>query len=111
MTKEAKRFAVGHKSRDRRFQAIAAFGREGNILINPYTGETLGERAQKVREFFRFVTDLHRWLGAGGERRAVGRPITANRIIRQILPLNAPIADVASSSSALSVRFGERNRA
>jgi uncharacterized iron-regulated membrane protein len=61
---------------DQSAAATIAFGREGNVLINPYTGETLGEGAQNVRGFFRFVTDLHRWLGAGGESRAVGRAIT-----------------------------------
>jgi uncharacterized iron-regulated membrane protein len=61
---------------DQSAAAAVAFGREGNILVNPYTGETLGEGARNVREFFRFITDLHRWLGAGGERRAVGRAIT-----------------------------------
>lgn len=53
-----------------------AFGREGSVFVNPYTGEALGEGAKGVREFFRLVTDWHRWLGAGGETRAVGRAIT-----------------------------------
>lgn len=53
-----------------------AFGREGNVFVNPYTGEVLGEGSKGVREFFRVVTDWHRWLGAGGERRAIGRAIT-----------------------------------
>ena len=61
---------------DQSAAATVALGREGNILVNPYTGETLGEGALNVRGFFRFVTDLHRWLGTGGESRVAGRAIT-----------------------------------
>jgi uncharacterized iron-regulated membrane protein len=51
-------------------------GREGTILVNPYTGEVLGEGSKQVRAFFRTITDWHRWLGAGGENRAVAKAIT-----------------------------------
>ena len=53
-----------------------AFGREGNVFINPYTGESLGEGAKGVRDFFRVVTDWHRWLGASGEHRSFARGVT-----------------------------------
>jgi len=53
-----------------------AFGRERTLFVNAYTGDVLGEGARGVRAFFRAVTDLHRWLGASGERRKVGRSIT-----------------------------------
>jgi uncharacterized iron-regulated membrane protein len=53
-----------------------SFGRERTIFINPYTGEVLGEGSPGVRAFFRTVTDWHRWLGASGESRAVGRAVT-----------------------------------
>jgi uncharacterized iron-regulated membrane protein len=56
--------------------AQVAFGRERTLFINPYTGEALGEGATGVRTFFRTVTDWHRWLGASGESRAVGRAVT-----------------------------------
>jgi uncharacterized iron-regulated membrane protein len=36
----------------------------------------LGEGSKKVRAFFQTVTDCHRWLGARGESRAVGRAVT-----------------------------------
>jgi uncharacterized iron-regulated membrane protein len=52
------------------------FGREGTLFVNPYTGQLLGEGAPKLRAFFSEVEDLHRWLGAGAERRASGRAIT-----------------------------------
>jgi uncharacterized iron-regulated membrane protein len=45
----------------------------GRVLyVNPYTGEALGEGSVRVRAFFRFVTDWHRWLGASGEGRTTG---------------------------------------
>jgi uncharacterized iron-regulated membrane protein len=56
--------------------AQVSFGRERTIFVNPYTGEVLGEGSTGVRVFFRKVTDWHRWLGAEGESRAVGRAVT-----------------------------------
>jgi uncharacterized iron-regulated membrane protein len=47
-----------------------------SIFVNPYTGAVLGEGAKGSRDFFRVVTDLHRWLGASGENRAAARAIT-----------------------------------
>jgi uncharacterized iron-regulated membrane protein len=46
------------------------------LQVNPYTGEVLGEGAKGTRQFFRVVTDWHRWLGTEGTGRAVGRAIT-----------------------------------
>ncbi len=56
--------------------AEIAFGRETTLFVNPYTGSILGEGSQKVRSFFRGVTDWHRWLGAKGDNRNVARAIT-----------------------------------
>lgn len=56
--------------------AEVSFGREGTLFVNPYTGEVLGEGSKRVRGFFQATTDLHRWLGAQGENRAVGRAVT-----------------------------------
>lgn len=53
-----------------------AFGRERTVFANAYTGEVLGQGATGVRAFFRKVTDLHRWLGAGEENRWLGKAIT-----------------------------------
>ena len=56
--------------------AEIAFGRETTLFVNPYSGTILGEGSQKVRSFFRTVTEWHRWLGAKGDNRNVARAIT-----------------------------------
>jgi uncharacterized iron-regulated membrane protein len=57
--------------------AEISFGRDSApIFLNPYSGQVLGEGSQRVRGFFRTVTDWHRWLGAKGENRNVARAIT-----------------------------------
>lgn len=56
--------------------AEVAFGRERRIFVNAYSGEVLGEGSRKVRDFFRVVTDWHRWLGASGDNRNLARAIT-----------------------------------
>ena len=53
-----------------------AFGRERTVFASAYTGEVLGQGGTGVRAFFRKVTDLHRWLGAGEENRWLGKAIT-----------------------------------
>ena len=56
--------------------AEIGFGRETTLFVNPYTGAILGEGSQRVRSFFRGVTEWHRWLGANGDNRNVARAIT-----------------------------------
>lgn len=55
---------------------MLAFAGGRNLFVNPYTGESFGEGAKGVRAFFRTVTDIHRWLGAEGDNRALARAIT-----------------------------------
>jgi uncharacterized iron-regulated membrane protein len=52
------------------------YGRETTIYLNPYSGEILGAGSTGLRAFFRFMTDWHRWLGASGQSRNVGKAIT-----------------------------------
>ncbi len=52
------------------------FGRERIILMNPYTGEVLGEASPQLRAFFSSVEGWHRWLAIGGEGRSSGRAVT-----------------------------------
>jgi uncharacterized iron-regulated membrane protein len=46
------------------------------IFVDPYTGELLSEGSARARGLFRVITDLHRWLGARGENRAIARAVT-----------------------------------
>ena len=47
------------------------------VYVNPYTGVVLGGGSEKLRAFFRRVTDWHRYLGAAvGPGRVTGRAIT-----------------------------------
>jgi uncharacterized iron-regulated membrane protein len=61
---------------DRAAPAAISFTGGRTIFVNPYTGEIVGEGSKGVRDFFRTITDWHRWLGAQGENRAVARAIT-----------------------------------
>ncbi|CAN5133052.1 hypothetical protein BH20ACI1_BH20ACI1_07400 [soil metagenome] len=55
--------------------AAVSLGREGQVFINPYTGEITGEDAKEWRGFFRTIEDAHRWLAFSGNGRDVGRSI------------------------------------
>jgi uncharacterized iron-regulated membrane protein len=58
-------------------EAIAVqLGRERTLLVDPYTSEVLGEGATGMRNFFGFMTQVHRWFAAGEESRATARAIT-----------------------------------
>lgn len=61
---------------DRSAAAAVAFPGGNTVFVNPYTGAVLGSGDSGMRAFFRVVTDLHRWLAASGENRAVGKAIT-----------------------------------
>ena len=52
------------------------FGREKVIYLNAYTGAVLGEGAKGTREFFEFITGMHRCLALEGEKRETGRMLT-----------------------------------
>ena len=53
-----------------------ALGRDGQIFVDPYTGQITGESATTLRAFFRTVTDLHRWIALSGDARPIGKAIT-----------------------------------
>ena len=61
---------------DRAEPVSVALGRDGQLLLNAYTGQVVGEGAVDLRAFFRSVTDWHRWLAATGEHRATGKAVT-----------------------------------
>lgn len=53
-----------------------SLGRDGQVFVNPYTGEITGEGATGWRNFFRTMTDLHRWIALSGDGRPIGKAIT-----------------------------------
>ncbi|HEY0657731.1 MAG TPA: PepSY-associated TM helix domain-containing protein [Pyrinomonadaceae bacterium] len=61
---------------DKTAAVTVALGRDGQLFVNPYTGEITGEGAKGARSFFRTVTDWHRWLALSGDGRPVGKAIT-----------------------------------
>jgi uncharacterized iron-regulated membrane protein len=62
--------------RDPRAPVVVAASGGTTFFVDPVTAEVLGTGCTWTRGFFRTVTDWHRWLGASGEQRAVGRAIT-----------------------------------
>jgi uncharacterized iron-regulated membrane protein len=56
--------------------AAFAFGREGTVFLDPYSGAVLGQGSARARAFFRSVTDWHRWLAMSGDSRPTGRAVT-----------------------------------
>jgi uncharacterized iron-regulated membrane protein len=48
----------------------------GVMFVDPYDGRIVGEGSDRARAFFQGVTDWHRWLGAQGDARPLGRAIT-----------------------------------
>ncbi len=48
----------------------------GSRLMNPYTGELLGEGATGMHAFFGAVTGWHRWFNATGDARGPWRAVT-----------------------------------
>ncbi|WP_035603325.1 PepSY-associated TM helix domain-containing protein [Haloferula sp. BvORR071] len=57
--------------------AAFQFGKDKTVFVNPYTGEVLGEGAKKTRQFFQFVTGVHRWLAMKGDAQKTGQSITS----------------------------------
>ncbi|NVJ14767.1 PepSY-associated TM helix domain-containing protein [Myxococcus sp. AM010] len=55
---------------------LVSIGRGAVSYVNPYTGEVLGNGATGLRGFFQWNVQLHRWLAAGGDNRAVGKAVT-----------------------------------
>lgn len=56
--------------------ATVALGRDGQVFVNPYTGAITGTGHAEARAFFRFNTDLHRYIAASGDGRPWGKAIT-----------------------------------
>ena len=52
------------------------YGRDRVLMVNAYSGTVLGEASPRLRGFFSRVEEVHRFLGATGERRGAGRAVT-----------------------------------
>jgi uncharacterized iron-regulated membrane protein len=57
-------------------RAVAAAAGGKTFYVDSYSGNVLGTGSAKVRDFFRSVTNWHRYLSMSGDRRAIGRSIT-----------------------------------
>ncbi|HVE55920.1 MAG TPA: PepSY-associated TM helix domain-containing protein [Pyrinomonadaceae bacterium] len=60
---------------DKNAAATIALGRDGQVFVDPYTGEITGEGSAGWRGFFRVVEDAHRWLALSGSGRNVGKSL------------------------------------
>ena len=61
---------------DPRAAAVAAFGRERTVYVDPYTGEERGEAPARLGAFFATVEHLHRWFALEEPRRDIGKAVT-----------------------------------
>jgi len=52
-------------------------GNDGNLLLDPYTGDVLRQGRSPAAQFFRTVTQVHRWFAVRGEGFDTARAITA----------------------------------
>lgn len=55
---------------------MVAVGTQGNLFVNPYTGDVVGSGSPRARAFYRSVTNWHRWLAAEGDARTTARAVT-----------------------------------
>lgn len=51
-------------------------GRESTLMVNPYTGASRPLEATAMHGILRTLKEWHRWLGASGDARPIGRMIT-----------------------------------
>ena len=57
--------------------ASLTVGAGRQLFVDPYTGAVLGEgNGQRVRAFFRVIVEWHRYLGASGASRPLGKAVT-----------------------------------
>lgn len=53
-----------------------SFGPRATVFVDPYSGRVLGSGAPRVRALFQSMTEWHRWLGATGDGKPVGKALT-----------------------------------
>lgn len=80
------------------------FGRDA-AYQDPSTGQLLSTGNSSVRQFFRVVTDWHRWLAMSDESRATGRSITgASNLLFLFIVLSGAYLWLPRVWTAASVR-------
>lgn len=55
---------------------VVRFGRSDQRYLHPTSGELLEDPAEGTARFLQTMTVLHRWLGASGDNRELGKAIT-----------------------------------
>ena len=55
---------------------VVNFGREQTVFVDPYSRAVRDNAVTTTRDFFRVVTDWHRWLGTDADSREIGRAVT-----------------------------------
>ncbi|MGA9524023.1 MAG: PepSY-associated TM helix domain-containing protein [Myxococcaceae bacterium] len=55
---------------------LVSTGRGNGVYVDPWSGEVREQGAPGLRAFFSTMVQWHRWLGASGEHRAIGKAIT-----------------------------------
>ena len=63
-------------ARDPAAAAAVNIGRDANVYVDPYTGVVLGSGSAPAARFFQTMTSWHRYMGASGENRPIGRSAT-----------------------------------
>ncbi len=53
-----------------------AYGRDGSLFFDAYTGSLLGSGSATARAFFRSTMEWHRWLAMKDDSRPIGKQIT-----------------------------------
>jgi uncharacterized iron-regulated membrane protein len=68
---------------------VFAAGRNGTLLVDPYTATIQEPGSTALREFFEGVEGWHRWFNVGGDSRATARAITgASNLVFLLLVLS-----------------------
>ena len=62
--------------RDPSAAVAVTVGAQGTVYLDPYSGAILGTGSATANRFFQLVTNWHRYMGAGGESRALGKSVT-----------------------------------
>ncbi len=60
---------------DKSSAATVALGRDGQVFVNPFSGEITGEGATNWRGMLRVIEDAHRWLALSGDGRTIGKSL------------------------------------